>query len=251
MLKQIIFALLLVPTILIGQSKKLELGIMFGNNGQLENTLSDFYRDIYYNTKVYYDNSYTKVAGIKYIASARYFITDHISARLKFGKILRKDFQSQTVSTTYSDFNIRQSIVNINPSICYSTRINKFEIMTGIETPFIKVGVYTANNKYITTNSYSEKRITSTGGFVWGVNSFMGLKYYFTNRINVGAEINYGLMSANIGNKYIEETVNSPDPQAPYSKTYEIDKKYKKTFFSSPEISFGVFIQLGRNKGKS
>ena len=31
----------------------------------------------------------------------------------------------------------------------------------------------------------------------------------------------------------------------------EIDKMYKKTFFSSPEISIGVFIQLGKNKVKT
>jgi hypothetical protein len=59
--------------------------------------------------------------------------------------------------------------------------------MTGLEIPLLFVRDFTMVQNYrqmpdsVTVVSDSHSTFTMTGGFIWGVNSFIGVKYYFTN----------------------------------------------------------------------
>lgn len=256
MVKKITFILILLPNFMFGQSKKLELGLMVGNNGQLESALNDFYPYNYY--YYYYNNSNynNKQASVKYTIMARYLFNDHWSCRLKFGASVRKNFQSIITSPQrYEDYDARQHLTNVSPSICFSKKINKFEIMTGIEIPFIKVGNLVAKSRTkvkpdsVTFAKDIVTNYNTPGGFVFGLNNFISFKYHFTNWLNFGTEINYGFVFANLGGKYTRKSTDAFSPNK--SSTYEEDKKYTKNFFSPPEVSFGLFIWIGGTKAKS
>jgi len=249
MIKPIVSLCLFLPVLIFGQLKKLDLGIMIGNNGQLESTLNDFYVADYLNLKepIKYNNA---IPNIKYSASARYFFNENISIRIKFGKVIRKDIHSQGSTTGRWDFDIRQSLVNFSPAVCFSKRVEKFELCTGLELPFIRVNDFVVNSYRYDLNNMKTTlaaiyKTTSKGGLICGFNNFIGLKYHFTNRISLGTEVKYGLLFAKLGGNYTVLSKSDADPHTPYSKYSEIEKEYKRTFFSSPEISFGVFFQIG------
>lgn len=251
MAKKILLILLLLPSLMEGQSKKLELGVMIGNNGQLDNPLSGFYRLSNYSP--YILETYNAIAtSIKYSASARYFFSDKFSVRLKFGTAIRKSYLNQSSYNSAWDYKSYQSVMNISPSVCFSKRVRNFELMTGFEIPFMSVGNYNEKRVYSNTPSsgpvtYDQYTATINGGFIWGLNNFIGAKYYFTNCISIGTEINYGLLFSKLGGNYsVLYDKNS-------THQYNVDsstKRYKNSFFSSPEFSVGVFILLGKNKEK-
>lgn len=251
MVKKIILILLLIPTVMLGQTKKLELGLMIGNNGQLDNPLNGFYRLSYYNPFVI-ENYNTNATSISYSTSARYFFSDQFSVRLKLGKAKRNSYVIQSSPNTFWDYKSYQSIENISPSVCFSKRFKKFELMTGLEIPFMNVGDYKEKRVYSNTPTTGpatndEYTTTITGGFIWGFNNFIGAEYYFTKAISIGAEINYGLLFSRLGGNYKVEYNKSSTHQ------YNVDnskKVYKNNFFSSPELSIGVFVLLGKNEEK-
>jgi len=254
MTKQIIALLVLLPTLLFGQSKKFEFGFSLGNNGQLDKTLNDFY--FWGHESAYLDDTQkNRASNLKYSASARFFFTDNISARLKLGKAIRKDYYITSTPQEYKDFDIYQSETNLSPSLCFSKTIDKLEIMTGLEIPLVVAGDFTLKENYreipdsVTVTLDNFTKVTMDGGFIWGINNFIGVKYYFTNWFGIGTEINYGLLFANIGDKMKMESVSTIPIAA--TSTYEVDKKYKKTFFSAPEVSFGLFLRFGKNKDNS
>lgn len=238
---------------MLGQSKKLELGLMIGNNGQLENLLNDFYNINFINRSI--PNSYyTKFSNIKYTASARYLFKGPLSVRIKFGKAIRTGTFIQTEPETYFNCSFYQTVSSISPSIYYASKIGKFELMTGLEIPLMQVANFTEkiNVRYmpdsINVLSSNTTKFTTSSGFVWGINNFIGVKYHLTNWLCMGTEMSYGLLFAKLGDKFIGESL---DPNtAQFTKYYERDKKIKTTFFSPPEVSFGVFIQLGNKPVK-
>ena len=247
MTKQTIILLAFVPSLLFGQSKNVGLGLSLGNNGQLDKILNDFYF-FAHETENLDDSHQDKTTNFKYSMSASFFFTDSIYARLKLGEAIRKDFYINDFPTQYSDFEIYQSETNISPSISFSKKINKLAIVTGIEIPMIFVHDFTMKTNYkqmpdsVTVTYDSHSTITMTGGFIWGFNNFIGVKYYFTKWLGIETEINYGLLFANIGEK-VKTDSESAIP-TPVTSTSEFAKSYKKTFFSAPEVSFGLFFRF-------
>lgn len=251
MAQKIITILCFIPILFFGQYKKLELGISIGNNGQLDKILNDFY--FYGHETAFLDDTYQdKTTNLKYGVSARYFFTDKISARLKFEHALRRDYYTKKDLMEYSDYTIKQDVFNIHPSICFSKTVNKIEIMTGIEIPlfFVRDFHLTENHEQmpdsITITSNSKTNITQTGGFIWGINSFIGVKYYFLKWLGIGTEINYGFLFANIGDKLTQSSESTIPFSA--SSSWEINKRYRKKYFSSPEVSLSLFFAFGNGK---
>jgi hypothetical protein len=247
-MRKFTFLLTLLPSLLFGQSKSFELGISVGNNGQLDKTLNDFY--FWGHETAYLDDSYqNETTNLKFSASARYFFSDDVSARLKFGKADRKDFYTKINPMEYIDYSIKQSVSNLSPSVCFSKTIDKLEIMTGLEIPMFFVNDFTFISNYrqmpdsVTVTMDGKAIRTMPGGFMWGIINFIGVKYYFTKWFGFGTEIDYGLLFADIGGKMKSESKSTlPTPTASY---YEYDKNYKKTFFSTPEVSLGLFLRMG------
>lgn len=237
---------------MVSQSKKLELGVMIGNNGQLDRRLDDFYNFNLINRGV--PNKYrTQISNKKFSAFVRYSINERFSVRVKIGKAFRTEIYTQTEPKSSFKYSIYQTVSNINPSVCFSTIFGKYELMTGVEIPLMFVGNFIEKTNYTyspDTTIYppSNIRFTTNGGFIWGVNNFIGCKYALTDRIKIGSEISYGLLFANLGNKFIAEDLDPNSGQ--YNQYYESYKKHKGTFFSAPEVSVGVFIQLGNSKVK-
>jgi hypothetical protein len=231
------------------QDKKFEFGIGIGNNGQLEKTLSDFY---IWNHETYYldDSNDDKTTHLKYSAVVRYLLNDKISIRLRGGYAVRKDYYiNNAFPTEYSTYDYKQSVYNINPSICFSKQIDNFEIATGIEVPlmFVSPFVFKSTYKQMPDSVNVTQEINGTmkmdGGFVWGINNFISMRYYFGKRFSIGTEINYGLLFAKLGDK-VESSVEYVIPAQPSPVDVPYEKKYKKTFFSQPEFSFGLSIKL-------
>lgn len=253
-LKPVILILALFPFLLLGQSKKFEFGLMVGNNGQLDNTLDDFY--IYqYGFRFVPVGLVSNKTNIKYSASAMYFFNKHLSARIKFGKMIKKELFTTSGQSYFVDFDIRQTISNISPSIGFSKRFDKFELMGGVEIPLMFVGNYIVNNntRYRPDsvkwwNDHLDRESTS-GGFVWGFNQFIRVKYALTDCLSFGSEISNGLLFAKLGNKYTREYAETSS--SPLTTSFEYKKTYKKTYFSPPEISIGLFFQIGKHITKS
>jgi hypothetical protein len=252
-MKKILLIFLLAPAFIFGQDKKLEFGIIAGNNGQLDKTLNDFY--FWQHETNYLDDSYIdKTTNLKFSASARYCFSEELSARIKFGGAIRTDFYTKSDPDMYVDYKTDQSVFNVSPAICFSKRIGKMEIMTGIEVPLMRVNTFTFVENFkempdsLTVTTQGTLTYTMTGGFIWGINNFIGVKYNIKSWLGLGAEIDYGILFAKIGDKVNSEldyTIPSSE-----TSTYIYDKNYKKTFFSTPEVSVGLYFYFLNNKTK-
>jgi len=247
-MKKLLFILTLLPTIVLAQDRRYEFGFSVGNNGQLDKTLNDFY--FWGHETAYLDDSKeSETTNLKYTASFQFIYSKSVSFRVKFGKYKREDFYTNIDPTSYIDYSIDHKITNISPSICFSKKIDQFEITTGIEIPLIFVNDFDFVSTYrvlpdsVTVTQEVKSKRTMDGGFIWGINSFIGLKYHFTDFISLGTEVGYGLLFADIGGKMLLE--NEKIIPTPSYTTAEVDKKYKKTFFSGPEVSLGIFIAVG------
>jgi hypothetical protein len=244
-MKKITFLLLLLlPALVQGQYKKFELGITAGNNGQFEKILNDFYNP--YMAVYFMDDIEIKSTDLKYTLSARCFFSENISGRLKAGIANKKEKYSNSEDYFHETYEVKQSVINFNPSLCYSKSIDKFEIMTGLELPLMFVGEM--NGEYeVDDDFYSESgKVTMPGGFIFGINGFLGLKYYFNSWFGIGSEINYGLLSSKIDGEITSTYTTSFEVEED-----EFDASYKKTYFSSPEFSFGIFLKPGKQSGNT
>jgi hypothetical protein len=247
-MKNAYWLILLLPAMAIAQEKKMEVGILFGNNGQLDKTLNDFY---FFGHETHYldDSSEGIGVNLKFGATGRFFFTDNISARLRLGYAIRKGHDIADYTNTYAEYTLNQSVFNSNPAICFSKKIDKIEIATGIELPLMFVRDFTLVVEYkelpdgVTVTYNSKDKMKMTGGFVWGINNFIGVKYLITDALAIGGEIDYGILFAKLGDK-IELNAESTIP-VEASSSWTVDKKYKKIFFSTPEVSLGIFYRFG------
>ena len=148
--------------------------------------------------------------------------------------IIKREFISTSGQSYFVDFDIRQSIANISPSVCFSKRFDKFEVMGGIEIPLMFVGNYIVmqDTKYRpdSVNMWNGHlyRVKISGGFVWGFNQFIGVKYALTDWLSFGTEISNGLLFAKLGNKYTREYAQNPSTAL--TTSYGYNKTYKKTY---------------------
>jgi len=247
LMKKIILSLLiLVPFVAGAQSKKFELGFSVGNNGMFSEVKEDYY-DNYFFQFLFFEPVEKKSSDLKYNLSARYFFSDNISGRLKIGYSKRMDEYDESYYY-FGNYNVSQTVTNFNPSLCFSKNLDKFELMTGIEIPLMIVGDYemkggTEYDSVIYVSPLGYTKTTISGGFIWGVSSFIGVKYNFNSWIGISSEINYGLMFANVGDEITNEY---SDLYETYTETSKAG--FKKTYFSSPEVSLGVFVKFGGSK---
>ena len=238
--------LLLLPFLAAGQTKKYELGISAGNIGLTDQVFEDFYKK--YTEFYYHSNVEINSIEIKYTLSARYFITENISARLKFGSAIIKDELHHLTESFQETIEADQKIVDISTSLCYSKTFDKFEISTGFEIPYFMITEFNSKSKRTASDPANENlnfedSRSLPGGQVWGLTSFIGVKYFFNKSFGIGSEISYGLLHADIdGHAYVNLI-------SYYSETHiknYVD--YNKTYFSSPEFSFGIYVKLGNKK---
>src|SRR5688572_1076364 len=146
MKKITLMLLVLIPSLASGQTKKFELGLTVGNNGLFSDVQKDFYDETYLG--FFYDSYESKSSSIKYTLSARYLFSENISAKLKIGYAKHHDEYEQEGSYFYRDsYEINQSVVSFNPSLCFSKNLDKFEIITGIEIPLLLAGDHTAETQ--------------------------------------------------------------------------------------------------------
>lgn len=231
------------------QENHLEIGVLLGNNGQLDKTLNDFY---YWAHETHYldDSNLGKGTNLKFGVSGRYFFTDHISARLKAGYAIRNGSDSRIYWNQLTDYKLKHNVWSTSPAICFSKQIEQLEMTTGLEVPLFFVSpfslVITDTHKAqdsITVVSSGISTVTMSKGFVWGINNFIQLKYFVTDALAIGGEIGYGILFAKLGDELkIENESTYPDAS---SSTDLIEKRYKKNFFSTPEVSLGIFLRLG------
>ena len=244
MKKVILTFLTLIPLLTLAQNKKFELGISVGNNGMFREVQQDMYDYVFslYN----YETYEIKSSELKYTLSARYFFSENVSGRLKLGYAKVHD-EYEGSSTVYSAENIEinQNITNFTPSICFSKKLDKFEIMTALELPLIFVGDIEAD--YELDDDFApapaSAKETITGGKIWGISGGIGVRYNFSNVVAVGTEINYGLLFANVGDE-----IESEFSDGVFTESYSIEGEFKKTYFSSPEISLGLYFNIGGGK---
>jgi hypothetical protein len=228
------------------KQKKFEFGVSIGNNGQLDRLLDDFYFLV---AEASNNNAeVVRHTNIKYNVTARYFFSENISVRLRIGEAKRKMYYLRVDPIDNWSTNYKQNIINFNPSICFSKMINALEISTGFEIPIIFVGEFNFNEHYknspdsinVTYESSVNDRID--GGFIWGLNNFLSIKYFLGKNFSISSEINYGLLSATLGNKRnLTEEYIIPAQQTVH---HQFNMKYKDVYFSYPEFSFGINYRL-------
>lgn len=245
----IVQGLMLSILLLKAQQGQTEIGLLIGNNGQLDKTLHDFYF-IGYETPA---SNYGMGRDFKVGISGRYYFTDNISSRLKFGYAIRNSQDSLLEWNEHVHHSLTHNVWNANPAICFSKQFDKLEISTGVEIPVMFVNKFKSviddvrfDNDSSTVVNVIKTTITMSKGFVWGINNFIQIKYFITDYLALGGEIDYGLLFAHLGNKaeYYEETFYPTTS----SRVQGFDKKYRKTYFSPPEVSAGIFFRFGPQK---
>lgn len=239
----------MIVLFLKAQKGQTEVGLLLGNNGQLDKTLNDFY---FWGSETYYlDDSNDGVGrNFKLGISGRYYFTDNISARVKFGYAMRNGKDSSIHWNQHIDYKLKHNVSNVSPAICFTKQIDKLEIGTGVEIPLMFVSPFKLvtrvtdfENDSVTVKDYGINTTTMSKGFVWGINNFIQVKYWITDYLAIGGEIDYGILFAHLG-KTVDYRGEAIYPEA---STYiaSDNKKYKKTFFSTPEVSLGIFFRFG------
>jgi hypothetical protein len=246
MKNKLLFVFVIFPLLIISQEEKLEVGFLIGNNGQLEKTIGDFYFPG--SETAFLDDSYkNQTTALKYSFLISYKIANQVALRLNLGYSFRKDHYDRINDMENVTYDFKQNVYNISPSVSFSKPIEKFELSTGLEFPLFFVNDFKFNSHYI---NYTNDDITldvidyinMDGGFIWGINNFINLKYFLTKHLAFCSELKYGLLFAEIGDKYQQNSEYIVPDQAPVSSMFE--KSYSKTFFSQPEISFGILMKL-------
>lgn len=235
------------------QEGQAEVGLLLGNNGQLDKTLNDFY---FWGSETHYldDSNLGKGNNFKFGVSGRYFFTNTISARLKAGYAVRNGFDSRIYWNEHTDYTLKHNVWNVHPALCFSKQMEQLEITTGLELPLFFVTPFSLvmddtqlGSDSVTVVSSGKSTIRMSKGFVWGLNNFIQVKYFITDALAIGGEISYGLLFAQLGNR-IEMTNESTFPVIS-SNTDIIEKTYKKNFFSTPEVALGIFFRFGSGAG--
>jgi hypothetical protein len=229
------------------QNRKFEAQLSIGNNGQLDNLLYEFYYPGY-QTSFFHDATSSKSNYLKYNASLKYYFREKVSLCLKTGFSYRNDKFIQDEPTEYNTTESRQRIFNISPSLNFSVPLEKLELSTGIELPIFFVSPYDFKMHTIqkpdSVNITSETKATIniTGGFVWGVNNYWEIKYFFAKNFFFSGGITYGVLWANLGRSatYTSEFILPNQP----TNTFIVNKQWKKCFFSPPELALGIGIKI-------
>jgi len=247
-MKPKILTLILVLTITRSYSQeKLELSIGVGNNGQLDKTLNDFYY-LQHETAFLDESHMANSRSIKFNLKLNYHISDKYFMGINCGFYNRKDAYSYDWVVENLDFNYNQKIFNISPEFGVKIKLDDFIFSTGFETPVFIIGDFNYESIYeqrpdsVNVSNKIKSTGGMTGGIVFGINSFLGFKYFFSERFSIFSRISYGLLYADIGNKdyFTQETVI---PSSTFY-SFEYDKSYQKKYFSNPEFMFGFSFNL-------
>jgi hypothetical protein len=244
------------------QTRRFEIMAGVGNNGQVEKALNEYF---YPEDPLYLlDEAQTAEAtSFKYNISGKLNISERISLRLRYGKSKTNNSYYYSSPDLFGNFAIEQDVVNYNPAICINENLGKFKVSTGIELAFYKVKDFHfkfkgtdyfiwVNNKY---SRFVESDYVMEGGRVTGINNFLEFQYSATSRFGMGASVSYGMMFAKFGDR-TKETVSYVYPpglglnsNGPVNIVVSEDKKYKKSYFSSPEILVFLFFRFGKALG--
>jgi len=211
--------------------------------------MNDFY--FYGHETAYLDDTWDdKTNTMKFSFTGAYFIKDDVALRVKAGYAIRRDQYARVRPTEIVDYTIEQNVVNVNPGISFQKKWERFKLTTGFEIPLFFV------NQFLIQENYTQKpdsvniafqnvsTLTMPGGMMFGLNHFVGIRYQLNDVIGIGAEFNYGLLYSKLGGEIVQEGTTTIPAFA--TSVYKYTKTYNKLFFSSPEISMGIYFNLTR-----
>ncbi len=258
-----LFLTLLISNISIGQtdsakSRKKSLSFSVSNNGQVDHSIHNFYRQDTEFLNFLFNTPTSKHTEIKYNLSFSYVNSKKIVSGVKLGyqSIINK--YSTSDYTSEIEAKGAQSIYNINPSLGYAINNKKLDFIVGLQVPLFIIGnyKYTSTEENYRTNAsgvrelqyISETETNIIGGYITGLNSFLNLRYSF-NRFFIFSEVSTGILYASTGASYSTETTTTYSGSyfpsyPPYYTSSDSDYTLKKTYFSSPEFSFGIGLKF-------
>ena len=256
----IIFSILLLPFLSTGQTdsinpRKISLSLSVGNNGQVDNSIKDFYRQNSEYLNFLFNSPNSKQTELKYNLLFSYTSKKRILYGIKLGyQLITNEY-----STSRYDSEVKakssQSIYNCNPYLGYVFDNKKFDFILGLQIPLFLVGEYNysdTENHYRSNSSgirelqyISESTTTINGGYITGLNSFLMVKFLVSKRFYLMSDISVGVLHSSMGRTLSTETTTTyygtffPGFPANYTSS-DSDYTLKKTYFSAPEFSLGL-----------
>lgn len=255
-----IFLNLLLPCFSIGQtdsikSRHFALSVSVGNNGQIDNSIKDFYRQNSEYLNFIFNYPTSTQNEIKYNLLFSYTSKKKILYGIKFGYQLISNKFNTSNYTSEINATAKQSIYNINPSIGYTFGNKKIDLVLGLQIPVFIIGeyIYSDTEENYRTNSggarelqyISETNTNINGGYITGLNSFLNVKYLFSKRFYLLSDISMGILYSSTGRTLSTETTTTYygtyfPGYGPFYTSSDSDYTLKKTYFSSPEFSLGL-----------
>jgi hypothetical protein len=227
------------------QSKSHLINITVSNNGQIEDVLDGFYWTGAYgpgdDTYSYKRNAFKFNLMYELLTISKY----SFHGRIGFGTN-KNTYNISNV--TVANGNTSQNFFNFSLGSKYNFTFDKFQISTGLEIPFYYIGKYT--EKFYWDNQTESQIITYDvlidDGYSIGLNSITSIKFYPTKRFFIMADIVFGAMHFNLGDKYYykDNTESTIDPSITSQYSWEIERSYKTTVLTKPELHFGFGIKF-------
>jgi len=258
-----LFLTLLISNFSTGQidsvkSRKTSLSFSVSNNGQVDHSIHDFYRQDSEFLNFLFNTPTSKHTEIKYNLSFSYVNSKKIVTGVKLGyqSIINKYSTSDYTSEIEAQGS--QSIYNINSSLGYAINNKKIDFVVGLQVPLFIIGGYkhTSTEKNYRSNASGDRELQYTsetetnilGGYITGLNSFLNIRYSF-NRFFIFSDVATGILYASTGSTFSTETTTTYSGSyfqsyPPNYSSSDSDYTLKKTYFSSPEFSFGIGLKF-------
>ena len=248
-MKKLFFIALLSFPLFIYSQNKFGISVSVSNQGQIDKVVEDFYSlNFPYGFAIQEYTNKVKGYNLKYNLGMSYVIRDSFNIRLRMGFASRISSYEQNYPAMLWLNSDNQKSFELSPSFGIIRHKGKFSFNTGIEIPVFYIDDYTqySNNKSYDTSLQltGEYEVTTKidGGLIFGINSYLNLKFILTKKISLFSEINFGLMFAKLGGMY-ERTNRQILPNS--EKFYQsFEKKYTKFFVSPPQLQLGVCYQF-------
>ena len=241
------------------RTRKISIGFAVSNNGQVDHSINDFYRQDSEFLNFLFNSPTSNQTELKFNLLFSYTSEKKIMYEIKLGyQSIINNYKTSDYSTEI-DAKGSQSIYNINPSVGYLMGNKKVEFVLGLQLPVFIIGDYNFNDTEenyrgnsvgVRELQYISKTETSiNGGYILGLNSFLNVKYLFKNRFFVSSEIATGALYASTGKTFSTETTTTYygtyfPGYPPYYSSSDSDYSLKKTYFSSPEFSLGIGLKF-------
>lgn len=224
-------------------AQKYDLGISIGNNGNLDKTLNDYFHE--WDEGNSFNDMYEKqTINLKFQLQAGHDLSANRKLNLKLGIARRWEHYSEDNPYEFEEVEFQQYVLSLVPELQFNHDLDRLALGFGLNLPFHYVGNLTANYlvrfKPDSPNGSGEfsDYLSRDGGLVMGIGTSIEIRYRLSDLIGIRTQIGSALLYASFGNE-----VNGWHQDTERIE-YVYNDQYKKFFFSTPELSCGVYFRI-------